>query len=215
MPNYGDNRLPEHLSAKRARVWEPHVAPINHLADQIADAEGIPRGHVPYVDPDSGGILARALVLLDNPSRKAKAGSGSGLLSLDNDDRTAWTCRLAYEAAGVDRRSVVHWNACPFPTASKKSGSLDSERARAARWTRDLVTLCTKLEFVLLLGGPARDGWRRSGYPGNLIVIGQDRDIPHCSGQGLATADAKQRFYGAVDELAGRLQNTEKGLVGG
>ncbi|QTJ65233.1 uracil-DNA glycosylase [Rhodococcus sp. ZPP] len=207
MPDFGDNRHREHLLAKHARVWEPHVAPINHLANRIADAEGIPRGHVPYVDPDLGGIHARVLVLLDNPSRKAKAGTGSGLLSLDNDDRTAWTCRLAYKEAGVDWRSVVHWNSCPFPTASKGPRSLDSERARAARWTRELVTLCSNLEFVLLLGGPARDGWRRAGRPSSLVVIGQGRDIPHCSGQGIATADAKKRFYGAIAELAGRLRN--------
>jgi len=50
------------------------------LADRIADAVGLLRGHVPYVDPDQGGIEARVLVLLDNPSTKAEASLSAGRL---------------------------------------------------------------------------------------------------------------------------------------
>ncbi|GAB98509.1 hypothetical protein GONAM_02_00310 [Gordonia namibiensis NBRC 108229] len=96
------NADPKVVRAKLARIWEPHVAPLNELANRVADAEGLPHGHVPYVDPDAGGVRARMLVLLDNPSTKAEAGTGSGLLSLDNNDRTARNCREAYARHGVE-----------------------------------------------------------------------------------------------------------------
>src|ERR1700737_30211 len=50
----GRNADPAVLAAKLARVHEAHVAPLNDLADKIADAKGLPRSHVPYIDPDSG-----------------------------------------------------------------------------------------------------------------------------------------------------------------
>ncbi len=117
----GRNGNPVFLAAKRSRVRDPHVAPLNDLADRIADKAGLPRGHVPYVDPDSGGIHARALVLLDNPGTKAKAGTGSGLLSLDNDDPTARRLRETYERHHVAVTDLVGWNAVPFPTSGRGS----------------------------------------------------------------------------------------------
>lgn len=60
--------------------------------------------------PDQGGIRARMLVLLDNPSTKAEADRGSGPLELDNNDRTARNIREAYARYGVDNSDIVHWN---------------------------------------------------------------------------------------------------------
>lgn len=120
MPN-GRNADPAVVAAKMARIREPHVKPLNDLADRIAESMGLPHGHVPYVDPDQGGIDARVLVLLDNPSTKAEAGTGSGLLSLDNDDRTARNCREAYARHGVPWSQVVHWNVVPFPVAGSET----------------------------------------------------------------------------------------------
>lgn len=98
------------VADKMSRIRGPHVAPLNDLADEIADTYGLPRGHVPYVDPDQGGVNARVLVLLDNPSTKAEAGTGSGLLSLENNDATARNCRLEYKRRGIAWSDVVHWN---------------------------------------------------------------------------------------------------------
>lgn len=159
----GRNADPSVVAAKMARIREPHVAPLNELADRVAEAEGLRRGEVPYVDPDTGGVNARMLVLLDNPSTKAESTSGASLLSLDNNDRTARNCREAYARHGVDWGDVVHWNVVPFPVAGvKNGGSTPAERARGAHWTREAVSLLPNLEIVLLLGGSARDGWRRA-----------------------------------------------------
>lgn len=78
------------------------------------------------------------LVRLDNPSTKAESGTGSGLLSLDNDDRTARNCREAYERHGVSHADVVHWNVVPFPVAGVKNGG-SSCRTSSVRAVDDRV----------------------------------------------------------------------------
>lgn len=121
MPN-GRNADPAIVADKFTRIRDRHVVALNALADRVADAHGLPHGYVPYVDPDQGGVDARLLVLLDNPSTKAEAGTGSGLLSLDNNDRTARNCREAYERHAVSPKAVVHWNVVPFPVAGEGNG---------------------------------------------------------------------------------------------
>lgn len=204
---YGRNADPEVVDAKWQRIRDPHVKPLNDLADRIADAEGLSHGYVPYVDPDQGGIRGRMLVLLDNPSTKAEAGTGSGLLSLDNDDRTARNCREAYERHGVDWRDVVHWNVVPFPVAGvKNGGSTIAERIRAVPWTREAVGLLEKLEIVLLLGGAARDGWKRAALdlPNVYVVPG---NVPHCSQRGLNTNGGRAVFEKAIETVARQLRD--------
>ncbi len=200
MPN-GRNAAPAVVAEKMSRTRDPHVAALNGLADRIADSVGLPHGHVPYVDPDQGGIEARVLVLLDNPSTKAEAGTGSGLLSLDNNDRTARNCREAYARHGVPWSQVVHWNVVPFPVEGEKNGgSTAAERARAVRWTREFVSLCPNLEQVLLLGAAARDGWARAGIDRDLYVV--PGKVPHCSARGLNSPGGRERFEAAIAQIA-------------
>lgn len=205
--NNGRNADPAVVAEKKTRIRDNHVAALNSLADRIADAVGLPHGHVPYVDPDQGGTNARVLVLLDNPSTKAEAGTGSGLLSLDNNDRTARNCREAYERAGISWGDVVHWNVVPFPVAGvKNGGSTPAERARSAQWTREFVALCPNLEIVLLLGVAARDGWERAGIERDVYVV--PGNIPHCSDRGLNSPGGRERFEAAITEIA-RILSTE------
>lgn len=200
----GRNADPAVVAEKKRRIHDPHVAPLNSLANRIADAEGLPHGYVPYVDPDQGGIDARVLVLLDNPSTKAEAGTGSGLLSLDNNDRTARNCREAYSRVGISSSDVVHWNVVPFPVSGvKNGGSTPAERARGTQWTTEFVGLCPNLEIVLLLGVAARDGWNRAGIKRDLYVI--PGKVPHCSDRGLNSPGGRERFETAVSAVAHRL----------
>ncbi|MFZ2176662.1 MAG: uracil-DNA glycosylase [Rhodococcus sp. (in: high G+C Gram-positive bacteria)] len=204
MPN-GRNADPRIVAEKMARIRDPHVEPLNALADRIADAVGLPSGDIPYVDPDQGGIRARVLVLLDNPSTKAESGTGSGLLSLDNDDRTARNCREAYARSGIQWSDVVHWNVVPFPVAGvKNGGSTPAERTLAVRWTREFVDLCPDVESVLLLGASARDGWKRAGIDRNLCVL--PGNIPHCSDRGLNSVGGRARFEDAITHIAEMLR---------
>jgi hypothetical protein len=196
----GRNGDPAFLAAKRDRVREPHVKPLNDLADRIADERGLKRGQVPYVDPDLGGVNARAVVMLDNPGTKAKAGTGSGLLSLDNDDPTARRLREAYERHHIAWVDLLAWNAVPFPTARRGSGA--GERRDGARWIREVISLCPNLKFVLLLGGAARDGWKRAAVSSPALVPGVSWDVPHCSRLGLNQPGAGERFEKAIECLA-------------
>lgn len=199
----GRNADPEFVDEKMRRIRDPHVQPLNDLADRIADAEGLPHGYVLYVDPDVGGVGARMLVLLDNPSTKAEAGTGSGLLSLDNDDWTARNIREAYARHGVDWSDVVHWNVVPFPIAGVKNGpSTAGERKRAAHWTREVVGLLTDLEIVLLLGVSARDGWERAAVIRSDVYVVPGK-IPHCSKRGLTSG--RDVFEKAIETVAGLL----------
>ena len=118
-----------------ARIREAHVAPLNQLVDQIADARVLPRSHIPYIDISiqiTGGVQARALVMLDNPSTRVEAGTGSGLLSLDNDDRMARNLYEAYERHKIHWSNVLPWNAAPFPVAHRNGSSTRSERREGA-----------------------------------------------------------------------------------
>lgn len=190
----GRNAGPAFLRAKLARVREPHVAPLNELADDIADAKGLPRGHVPYVDPVCRGVHARALVLLDNPSTKAEAGTGSGLLSLDNDDRTARNIREAYERHHIDSTDTVGWNVVPFPVINFNGGSTRDERREGAPWLRDFIRRCPNLKIVLLLGNAAKDGWALAGLTGSLEVV----TSPHPSMRGLNSHGGREKFDKAL-----------------
>lgn len=190
----GRNADPAVVALKHAHFRDPHVAPINALADRVADAEGIARGLVPYVDPQMGGVDATVLALLDNPSTKAEAGTGSGLLSLENDDATARLCAAQYNDFGLAPGQVVHWNVAPAPVAGVKNGaSSDAERARGARWLRELLELLPNLQVVLLMGNNARDGWTRSGLSPAGVVI--PAEVPHPSGRGMGNTDAHLRLH--------------------
>lgn len=202
----GRNADPEALAVKRDHLREAHVAPINALADAIADSEGIARGLVPYVDPQLGGINAQVLALLDNPSTKAEAGTGSGVLSLENDDRSAKNCATFYNDLGLTPDLLVHWNVAPAPIRGEKNGgSSIAEREQGAVWLRELVALLPDLKVVLLMGDNARDGWKRSGLKLPGVVIPED--VPHPSQRGLSNSDGRVRLRRALLETKATLES--------
>jgi uracil-DNA glycosylase len=141
------------LAAKQARLWEPHVAPINRLVQEIV-TEG--QGDVPYVDPDSGGVTARVLLLLEAPARAA--AHGSGMLSADNDDATAAHVWEAYRSSGLPREWGVHWNAVPWYVGKKEKirAVTPAEVVAGRRWLTALLDLAPDLRVVLTMGVPAR-----------------------------------------------------------
>lgn len=94
----------------------------------------------------------------------------------------------------------------PFRVAGVKNcGSTIAERKRAVPWTREVVTLLQDLEIVLLLGGAARDGWKRAAIDrSNLYVV--PGSIPHCSQRGLNTNGGRAVFDKAIETVAGLLR---------
>ena len=144
----------EFLAAKQARWFEPHVAPVNALVQEIARTVG---GDVPYVDPDSGGVNARVLFILEAPA--GAAAHGSNMLSADNDDGTAANVWRAYQHSGLPREWGIHWNAVPWylgvrgKIAAAKTQDIEDGR----QWLLRLVDLLPDLVVAVCLGNAARD----------------------------------------------------------
>jgi len=156
----------EFLEAKQQRLWEPHVAPINEFVNQIRSeiAERVRcehRGgladhvHVPYIDPDSGGVAAKVLFVLESPARTAALGSS--MLSADNDDPTAANVWEAYDASGLPRIHGLHWNAVPwFVGTEERNAGVSGDQVELGRtYLRRLIALAPDVRVILAMGKPA------------------------------------------------------------
>ena len=143
----------EFLARKQARLWEPHVAPINSFVERIRAERG---QYVPHVDPDSGGALARVLFVLESPSRPAS--HGSGMLSADNDDGTAANMWAAYRGSGLPRTHGLHWNAVPWYIGDGfKERNVSRAQVEAGHsYLLDLLELAPSVRVVVAMGGPAQ-----------------------------------------------------------
>lgn len=104
-----EDERPGSVSSRRARLREPHVAPLERWARDISEAQN---EHVPSFDPRSAGVDVKLIVLLQDPSRTA--AYGSRYISIDNNDQTAHNCSKAYEATGLDYGEALHWNVIPW-----------------------------------------------------------------------------------------------------
>lgn len=169
------NKNPAHRDSKRRRIREPHVAPLNALADEIAAVRGLPLGEVPYVDPDLGGIHAQVLGVAANPGPMTDLTSqgGSGMLSLENNDESAAFCHREYNRVGVPWTAIVHWNAVPFPTQERTPNA--AEKREGLPWLRRFVTLfdLTSVRVVVLFGDLAQGVWKRAAVklPAGVHVV--------------------------------------------
>jgi hypothetical protein len=154
------------LAAKQARWWEEHVAPVNQLVDQIRrditeeweaeHGQAAAPVFVPYVDPDSGGICAKVLFLLESPA--GPAALGSGMLSADNNDETARNLWLSYASSGMPLTFGLHWNAVPWYVGDgKKNKSVTTAQVdRGREHLHQLLDLTPEMRVVLALGKPAQ-----------------------------------------------------------
>lgn len=199
------------LATKQARWWEPHVAPVNQFVDQIRSeiterwtakhGDGAPEVFVPYVDPDSGGVAAKVLFLLESPA--GPAALGSRMLSADNDDETAKNVWLGYQASGMPRTFGLHWNAVPWYVGDgKKNKSVTSEQVDRGRGYLDqLLDLAPEVRVILALGKPAQasianaeNDLRRRGV--RVIKAPHPSPIPAASTRGRSLVE----FNAAVVE---------------
>jgi uracil-DNA glycosylase len=100
---------------------EPHIAPLMDLVYSLR-AGGFP---TPNVDPNDGGVNARALFLLESPGLRAV---GTGYISQDNPDDSAANMRQALRAAGFNRSDVVLWNVVPYSVSTSHQNRNASAR---------------------------------------------------------------------------------------
>jgi hypothetical protein len=133
------------------RLDEPHVVPLTRFVAGLR-ARGL---SVPNVDPDDGGVDARALFLLESPGPKAV---NSGFVSRTNPDPSARNMGLALDAAGFDRKEVVIWNVVPqcISTIDENRNASPREIAAAAPDTQAFIDLLPNLRVVVFCGRKAQ-----------------------------------------------------------
>ncbi|MFD9925846.1 uracil-DNA glycosylase [[Kitasatospora] papulosa] len=201
---------PEALRARLAAVrTEPSVLPLNDwvegLRARLGDGES-----VPWFDPASGGVEARSLFLLEAPGQKAMGAeaelrrTGSGIISIDNDDLTARNCWMLRDEAGLPYETSVHWNVVPWylGTATRIAAPGRSEIQRAAPFLHEVIAMLPSLEVVVPMGRKAQAGW----------AVYQERFAPKV--HTLPTWHPSPRVFasrpGARQEILGVLQQAAR-----
>ena len=174
------------------------MAALNAYAASIEAAVGLP---VPRFDPDSGGVDARVLMLLETPSR---AGTfGSGLISIDNDDTAAANLWRAHAETGLPRSWSLVWNAVPWYVgdADRIRPARAGEITRAAPYLHEVLTLLPELRVLIAFGRAAQ-----RAVPALQPALDQ-RDVgvlsaPHPSQRvyNAPRLDARVRVHAAVAE---------------
>lgn len=174
------------LSERLSRIDEPHVAPLNHWVRELRTRLG-PEAIVPWFDPADGGVNASILWLLEAPGPKATTErGGSGIISCNNHDGTAKNTYELREQAGVDRRSVVHWNVIPFylGTDSKIRAWDRGDVLTAGPLLRELLALLARVRVVILGGSAAQAAWRDHAPDASDVVV---LECPHPSPTNINT----------------------------
>lgn len=183
-----DRYCPGVLAARHGHLDDPHVAPLNALARRAAVTH---REAVPAFDPASGGVHARLLLLLQDPSRRA--AEGSRIISQHNNDPTARNLLVACEQAGLAYERTVLWNVVPWWVADPAAGrrTIPGEARRARPYVHELVGLLPCLETVVLLGRHAATAWDAAGLPPQDVDRVRILRAPHPSPQAWNNRDAR------------------------
>lgn len=150
--SHGDSTV---LQRKRDALSAAHVQPFAAWRTQTLGAmsrAGVsdPAGRLPEVDPASGGVRARVLVLHAGPEQHVLAtNGGSGMVSPDNDDDSAARMWKLRASAGLTRSDVLEWNVIPWEVGLKLGRPLAA--AALGRW----LSLLQSPHRVVLLGTAA------------------------------------------------------------
>lgn len=140
----------------RQQQWEhryaSHITEINKYIDELSKESWLP-----YVAPHYGGKDARLLSVLSDPGPKTCEDSGSGFLSMENDDPTAERIFNFFLEAGIGSSDIVPWNAYPWYINAKPS--TNQLKLRITRWL-NIIRMMPKLKVIMLHGNSAKKGWK-------------------------------------------------------
>lgn len=163
-----EEHCPGVLVERRARRYAGTVAPLNRWVDALRGQTG---EQVPYFDPAAAGAGAHVLILLQDPS--AAAAAGSGFISRHNNDPTTHNAYRAAERAGLAHDVSLAWNVVPWwvaDPAKRRSGrTLASEAVRARPHLAHLFRLLDPApRVIVVVGRHAARAWAnlvRDGVP--------------------------------------------------
>jgi ribonuclease HI len=149
---------------------------------------------VPDVDPAGAGTAADVLVVLRDPGRGALA---SEHISLTNRDPTTANQIRLFAAADLSLDRCVWWNA--FPWSLERQNPTPGDRARGARYLRDLFGVMQRSPVVVACGNDAHDVCDRAGIAAIKIC--------HPSPRGLRGGGANREpaYIAGLQEAARRI----------
>jgi uracil-DNA glycosylase len=150
--------------ALRARLQEPHIAPITAFVDRLQARHA---ERIPYVDPNTGGVKARLLFVLKRPGPRAVE---SGFLSISNHDLTAKYMLELLGEAGIPYSEIMVWNIVPW-FAPREQTMTREEIAAGAGYLNDLLTLLPHLRSVVLVGREAQSADQLLRLPPAVRVL--------------------------------------------
>jgi len=150
----------EWITRKRARLDEPHIAPLTAFVRRLN--EQYPHRKTPNFDPDDGGISGRVLFLKEAPGPTAIE---SGFVAPENKGNTARNMRELREQSGLDKCFIVNWNIVPWyvgnEAGSKIKPASSAEVREGAACLKELLKLLPEVRVVILMGNKAQRGWNR------------------------------------------------------
>ncbi|MGW5570584.1 uracil-DNA glycosylase [Nocardia thailandica] len=184
----GRMREPEYRLRQSALVYADHVAPINRLVDDLRAEHG---EWMPYVAPTYGGVRARVLAVFRDPGPGSRQDTGSGFVSLENDDQAAERHLDFVSASGVTPADLMVWHTYPWtigrnPTVAEIDRGLDP--------LNRLIGLLPDLEVIIVHGVATQNAWKRfeREYPQTAARFTVTKTY-HTGKQALWTPDADER----------------------
>ncbi|MGX1507078.1 UNVERIFIED_CONTAM: hypothetical protein RKD43_005703 [Streptomyces graminofaciens] len=116
--------------------------------------------------------------------------TGSGIISVDNNDPTAQNCWLLRREAGLPYEHSLHWNIVPWylGTADRIAAAGRTDVQLAAPFLHEVISLLPKLEVVVPMGRSAQAGW--AAYVARYAPAVRTLATWHPSPRGLASRPA-------------------------
>ena len=154
---------------------QPHVKP---LVDYLHVIRSHQSGRdLPYFDPCDGGILARALFLLEAPGRQAV---GSTFISRNNPDQTAKNMCTLLQSAGIARRDTLLWNIVPWYVGdgSRIRPVTPQDIQEALPYLKGLLDLLPHLRVMVLVGKKAQSATGSIRQLTSVPILATDHPSP-------------------------------------
>ena len=136
-----------------AMLNQSHIAPLQkYLANIKAEHS---EKDLPCFDPCDGGVLAKALFLLEAPGPKAV---GSTFISRNNPDPTARNMCGLLQEAGISRGDTLLWNIVPWYVGDgNRIRAVNSDDIRQSfPYLKELLLLLPNLKVIALVGKKAQ-----------------------------------------------------------
>jgi hypothetical protein len=191
---------PENITARLAQAFKNPAGPLNEWVVALRADPRLPPSAgatIPFFDPRGGGVDARVMFLMQDPSEVA---TFTGFISPDNNDPSAHNSTIACDQAGLAPRDRVHWNIFPWWVNITKKGipvdpsrpaqSYTSAMPLASTLLEHVLEMLPRLQVVVLLGKQAQGGWRQAAPTLGTSVQGlRVLQCPSCSPQAWNNID--------------------------